>query len=66
METWRHRHSDMETWRNGDMETSIKKRNMEAEAVCLMRLPFAHHTNRSFSFAIGTKQTCPSMYIIYI
>jgi hypothetical protein len=49
--TWSHGHGDLDmetwTWRHGhrDMETSD-----EAQAISLVRLPFAHHTNRSLSF----------------
>jgi hypothetical protein len=56
LETWIHRYGDMETWRNGDkvtsrdgdMETSKGKRT--PRRFSLIRLPFAHCANRSFSF----------------
>jgi hypothetical protein len=61
METWRQRretwkHGEIETWRHGhgDMDTETKSnRNRKPGRLSLIRSPFAHRANGSFSFANG-------------
>ncbi len=64
METWRHRHGDMEIWRKGDMdtwrhtdmETSDGKKKTEAKAIFLYQFTVCSSCKRKIVVYLFVKE----------